>query len=1113
MSTQRQDNSDIISSSGVSSTVRAGQSIIDSGNNNQAILSSSLSNEITLNNNTYQIISQIARSGEAELFLVQSNNEKKVFKYYYSQYKPKDEILIKLKGLKHPDIIALLDYGFFQDRFFEISEYAEGGILADIMPLTSLSKTQVIVKEIIEALNYCHNNGIIHRDIKPENIFYKNSDKTDIAIGDFGIASNLKKGEELVKTTLARTSLYAAPELFTNIQGKTTIEKSVDYYALGMTLLHLWVGKNPFEDVDEFGIMRLKSEGRVLFPECIDPDVEKLIKGLITVNPRDRWGYDEVKNWLVGEDVKVLYQTIHLEYKPYSFGLIDGEQIVVNNPTDLAGLLEKYPDKGEGHLYRNTIAKWIENVDQGLFNELMDIVEKEFPKDKKAGLTKAIYILDQDRPFKGADKIKLRTQDEIALQFENNFSHYQNDLKNPNASFYIFLEARNYREKADQYRLFFKNYNSELALNTLILTLQGSDRYILDDLIIFEPNELLKLSENLKVKVIKDLTNTNSKLSIWITRFKNIESTLNKWRILDRYDTTTLRYALNSGFLFNETIANTKEEFYQLFKLNITDFYLAKNKNIKYESNYWLVNYQNISLAGLSIDYLREEQYSDDLFLIIVDYVLQNYQNSNSNIYDTIRIIQKEILNNFEKNEKIKFKLIEFIKASIEKHWIDENKKNIDFSDSLRNFIEFLESMLENNRKVIKELLNALNDAISQGIRNEMSSIKVNEVEFNKKNKVIKTYLKRLKNINGTLPYLKRHEDENCFINHNNIEITKRLFKEKEEKINITYQTYLDLLLKKRQNEKHSTKKEFLLKFVVSFILSLLGFIFLIITIQNSALSINILSWILLILGVAVGIISLVASDNITVGIIVGGVLAWAGYHYGQQMPIQYIYVLCAVVVSVFGIRSILINTKRENLIAGIKLDGIEEKGFNNSLITIDDYFNKKEHFEHFDEQVKVLLFDDDQFNKEYALCKSKIENADANSKSFVLQKTDFTEKLNSINAPNNVSYNILNYSLIGLVILTIALSSWKYLNSKNLYGADNENVTQITKGLIFSVISNGANIRKTPSKNGEIVITAPKGETVEVINTDNSKWFKVRYNGYEGYIYSNLIRNSDNAR
>ncbi len=667
MTTNRPIENNIISSGLQNSTTRNDGTIISSVINGPQIISSSLTDEIILNGKKFKIAKQIARSGEAEVLLVTQNNSNYIFKYYYSQYKPKDEILKKLKGLKHPDIITLIDFGYYQDRFFEISEYAQGGTLMEIMPVTSIQKIKEIVEETIEALSYCHNHGIIHRDIKPENIFYRTVDKKDIAIGDFGIASNIREGEELIQTSSGRTDLYAAPEIFTNIKGKTIIEKSVDYYALGMTILHLWFGKNPFDDLDEFSIMRVKSEGRVGFPENIDKDVEKLIKGLITVNPHDRWGYNEVKQWLKGEAVKVLYQTIKLDYKPYSFGLIEGKQIVVNNPKDIALYLEKYPDKGEGHLYRNTIAKWIEPVDQGLFNELMDIVEKDYPRDRNAGLTKAIYILDREMPFTGYDKTILITKEEIALYFEKNFSYYQKDLQNPNAAFYLFLEARELKNDANKFRKWFsiskdeqgddnpnnltstlikelkelggsenkKTYkhhsiNGELALNTLILYLQGSDKFIIDNYTLYQPEELIKVDNNTKTKIINQLSNINSKLSLWISSFKNLQHTIDKWRVLKRYDETTLRYALQKGFELNGNIANGKSEFLTLFNNNFSYFIYDSNASkSQNEANYWLKNYIGSSLQEFLIDFLISQELGDiNEFEQIFNYIIKNVNNS-----------------------------------------------------------------------------------------------------------------------------------------------------------------------------------------------------------------------------------------------------------------------------------------------------------------------------------------------------------------------------------------------------------------------------------------------------------------------------------------------------
>jgi serine/threonine protein kinase len=654
--TERPITDQIISSGETGKTERNDRDIISSAIDSPQIISSSLSNEVVLNGIKYNILKQIARSGESEIFLVSKKGDNFVFKYYYSQYKPKDEILNKLKGLKHPDIICLIDYGYHLGRFFEISEYAQGGTLQEIMPVDSILKIKEIVGETIEALNYCHSHGIIHRDIKPENIFYRTLDKKDIVIGDFGIASNIREGEKDVLTTLARTNLYAAPELFSSIAGKTIIEKSVDYYAFGITLLHLWFGRNPFEDIDEYSVMRLKIEGKIVFPDNIDDEVEKLIKGLITVNPLDRWAYEEVKRWLKGEDVKVNYQTIKIQYKPYAFGIIDGKQIVVNNPKELAYYMEKYPEKAEGHLYRNTIAKWIESVDSGLFNELMDIVEKDYPRDKPAGMAKAIYMLDTEKPFKVLNNIGLNKQEDIALHFEQHFDHYEKDLQNPNSLFYVFLEARNYKDKADEYRSYFKKINPEAALNTLILKLQGSDKYIIDDYTIYQPEELLKVDDITKAKVIHQLSNFNSKLSFWIAGFTNLQPTINRWRLLKRCDATTLRYALQKGFELNGNYANDKNEFKLLVTNNLESFFLNPDaqKN-QIEAEYWLKNYLSASFQKILIEYLHNNEVKPKEFGPIYNGIIENARLiSDVALYNQIEQSAVETLGNtFEKQKNV----------------------------------------------------------------------------------------------------------------------------------------------------------------------------------------------------------------------------------------------------------------------------------------------------------------------------------------------------------------------------------------------------------------------------------------------------------------------------
>jgi serine/threonine protein kinase len=70
-------------------------------------------------------------------------------------------------------------------------------------------------------------------------MLYRLPDKTGLVIGDFGISSALEEGFSKHLTDQARTNTYAAPEVFQSIRGNAVIGKEVDYYSLGISLIHL----------------------------------------------------------------------------------------------------------------------------------------------------------------------------------------------------------------------------------------------------------------------------------------------------------------------------------------------------------------------------------------------------------------------------------------------------------------------------------------------------------------------------------------------------------------------------------------------------------------------------------------------------------------------------------------------------------------------------------------------------------------------------------------------------------------------------------------------------------------------------------------------------------
>lgn len=125
-----------------------------------------------------------------------------------------NEITI-LKRLDHPNILKL--YEFFQDqkRNFLVTELCNGGELFDKITEEQYFQevdAAKIIKQILSAVNYCHQRNIVHRDLKPENILMnKDLVNPKVTIIDFGTAASLRPGKKF--TTKYGTSYYIAPEV------------------------------------------------------------------------------------------------------------------------------------------------------------------------------------------------------------------------------------------------------------------------------------------------------------------------------------------------------------------------------------------------------------------------------------------------------------------------------------------------------------------------------------------------------------------------------------------------------------------------------------------------------------------------------------------------------------------------------------------------------------------------------------------------------------------------------------------------------------------------------------------------------------------------------------
>ena len=122
-----------------------------------------------------------------------------------------------LKKIRHKNIIQLYDIMESKTNLYFVMEYCKGGELFDyIVKKKKLTEKEACIffHQIINGVEYLHNQGIIHRDLKPENLLL--DDKNQIKISDFGLSTFFTKDNYL--QTACGTPSYAPPEMLEGLQ-------------------------------------------------------------------------------------------------------------------------------------------------------------------------------------------------------------------------------------------------------------------------------------------------------------------------------------------------------------------------------------------------------------------------------------------------------------------------------------------------------------------------------------------------------------------------------------------------------------------------------------------------------------------------------------------------------------------------------------------------------------------------------------------------------------------------------------------------------------------------------------------------------------------------------
>ena len=204
------------------------------------------------------------------------------------QIKSYDCELNALKNLCHANIINIYDHFSSEEALFIVLEYCPGGSLDDLIQKKIPVKNMFpVFKQVLLALKYCHDHGIVHRDIKPANILFDKYGRPKLA--DFGLADFVSPDRIFKGMTGSR--VFLAPEVWS----KNAFDaKKADIWALGVTFYMMVTTQIPWDMTSPKSFENSIKTGYFNVDQSMDQDFIDIVSMMLTVDPAQRASLEDI---------------------------------------------------------------------------------------------------------------------------------------------------------------------------------------------------------------------------------------------------------------------------------------------------------------------------------------------------------------------------------------------------------------------------------------------------------------------------------------------------------------------------------------------------------------------------------------------------------------------------------------------------------------------------------------------------------------------------------------------------------------------------------------------------------------------------------------------------
>ena len=183
--------------------------------------------------------------------------------------------------LNHAHIVQVYDFGEEGDVAYIVMEFIKGKELKNFFDASEhfeLKETVRIMCELLDALEFAHEGGIVHRDIKPANVMLDSQARVKLA--DFGVArvtDDRSSAEKTQAGTMVGTPAYMSPEQITG----GNIDRRTDVFSAGIILYQFLTGEKPFTGSGAWTIAKKIIQDHPPVPSSINNTISPLFDGVV----------------------------------------------------------------------------------------------------------------------------------------------------------------------------------------------------------------------------------------------------------------------------------------------------------------------------------------------------------------------------------------------------------------------------------------------------------------------------------------------------------------------------------------------------------------------------------------------------------------------------------------------------------------------------------------------------------------------------------------------------------------------------------------------------------------------------------------------------------------